>query len=341
MPTKYFSVISGQVPCTSVRKAVILTGFFVPHRSQAYGRLDHPQLISNYSFPPDVHAIRPIDGFPVSPVLTSEPKADISTPSLVIRLQQAHGLTKKKVYGTKPARQPFFREDRVRENYRRAPNALTTPSSSADTPTGVLVHRHRLGPRLQLDRPLLAEQVGPTDPFSRPRHQGSRSRQGSRVSSPEIDTSLSSPTSVSKYGAVSPILPMLPDLEQYSPTMSAPVTPSFKQDFVIKPKMQPVSTDPSPFIDPVVGVAERSWLQGQYLPILPPFSWPSQFLPLVGTPAHIDGSVGFKGLSFPRRHTVSLSPYQPLTQSLLSTRTQTMIESSRTINTLGEPTGIS
>lgn len=36
-------------------------------------------------------------------------------PSLVAQLQQVHGLTKKKVYGAKPIRQPFFRDEKVME----------------------------------------------------------------------------------------------------------------------------------------------------------------------------------------------------------------------------------
>ena len=35
-------------------------------------------------------------------------------PSLVAQLQQVHGLTKKKVYGAKPVRAPFFRDEKPR-----------------------------------------------------------------------------------------------------------------------------------------------------------------------------------------------------------------------------------
>ena len=49
-------------------------------------------------------------------------------PSLGFQLQQ---VTRKKVYGTKPARQPFFHDERVRDHdeYRKIPGPLTVPSS--------------------------------------------------------------------------------------------------------------------------------------------------------------------------------------------------------------------
>ncbi|KAK0452978.1 uncharacterized protein EV420DRAFT_633621 [Desarmillaria tabescens] len=52
------------------------------------------------------------------PHLPPEPSAE--APSLVAQLQQVHGLTKKKVYGTKPVRKPFFRDERVTETSRRS-----------------------------------------------------------------------------------------------------------------------------------------------------------------------------------------------------------------------------
>lgn len=48
------------------------------------------------------------------------PEPPAEAPSLVAQLQQVHGLTKKKVYGTKPVRKPFFRDERVTETSRRS-----------------------------------------------------------------------------------------------------------------------------------------------------------------------------------------------------------------------------
>jgi hypothetical protein len=50
------------------------------------------------------------------------------TPSLVSQLQQVHGLTKKKVYSTRPARQPFCKEERFDQESNEAPS-LVGPSS--------------------------------------------------------------------------------------------------------------------------------------------------------------------------------------------------------------------
>ncbi|KAJ7577938.1 hypothetical protein C8J56DRAFT_363022 [Mycena floridula] len=50
-------------------------------------------------------------------------------PSLVAQLQQVHGLTKKKVYGAKPTRQPFLRDERVKESSRRSSVSLVPPTS--------------------------------------------------------------------------------------------------------------------------------------------------------------------------------------------------------------------
>ncbi|KAJ6632467.1 hypothetical protein B0H10DRAFT_15308 [Mycena sp. CBHHK59/15] len=85
--------------------------------------------------PPDIYTTKALDD------PSSEP------PSLVTQLQQVHGLTKKKVYGAKPVRLPFFKGERVRDKYRKAPTPLLTlpsscvpiaamPSSAAASPHG-------------------------------------------------------------------------------------------------------------------------------------------------------------------------------------------------------------
>lgn len=58
----------------------------------------------------------------------SQPAADDS-PSLVTQLQIMHGLTKKKIYGSKPTRQPFIGEERVTETPRR-PSLMPPPQNS-------------------------------------------------------------------------------------------------------------------------------------------------------------------------------------------------------------------
>ena len=129
-------------------------------------------------------------------------------PSLVTQLQQVHGLTKKKVYGTKPQRQPFFRDDRVRDKYRKAPTPLTMPLSVTEN-----VHSPNAGgkvvPQSRADR------------MNRDFHQRRQepwTRRGSGLSTPELET-MSSPANTSAIYDLSPGSPYV------SSDMSSPVTP--------------------------------------------------------------------------------------------------------------------
>ena len=127
-------------------------------------------------------------------------------PSLVTQLQQVHGLTKKKVYGTKPPRQPFFRDDRVRDKYRKAPTPLTMPSSVTE----------------DLHSPSAGGKVVPqsrADRMNRDHHRRQElwARRGSGLSTPELDT-MSSPSTSAIYD-LCPGSPYVPS------DMSSPVTP--------------------------------------------------------------------------------------------------------------------
>ncbi|KAJ3908373.1 hypothetical protein F5879DRAFT_358524 [Lentinula edodes] len=62
------------------------------------------------------------------------PASDEELPSIVTQLQQMHGLTKKKVYGTKPKRLPFVSSEVYRESSRKA--ASLSPVSPSDTHHG-------------------------------------------------------------------------------------------------------------------------------------------------------------------------------------------------------------
>lgn len=121
-------------------------------------------------------------------------------PSLVTQLQQVHGLTKKKVYGTKPQRQPFFRDDRVRDKYRKVPTPLTMPSSGTED-----VHSPSAGgkviPQSRADRMNRVSQASPTDLHQR--RQEPWARRGSGLSTPELET-LSSPATTSTIYDLSP-----------------------------------------------------------------------------------------------------------------------------------------
>ena len=129
-------------------------------------------------------------------------------PSLVTQLQQVHGLTKKKVYGTKPQRQPFFRDDRVRDKYRKAPTPLTMPSSVTEdlhSPSaGGKVVPHSRAERMNRDL--------------HQRRQEPWARRGSGLSTPELET-ISSPATTLAIYDLSPRSPYVPS------DMSSPVTP--------------------------------------------------------------------------------------------------------------------
>ncbi|TFK38329.1 hypothetical protein BDQ12DRAFT_735464 [Crucibulum laeve] len=171
----------------------------------------------NNSFPQDNRFSRPIHD--PSPVSHSEVE---SPPSLVSQLQQVHGLTKKKVYGTKPARQPFFRDERVRDKYRKVPTPLTMPVSTSPISHQNLIPSPvgRVSSRSRADRLVRLSQASPTDAHSRRQVGWSRSR-GSRLSSPEAD-GLSSPAST--------LHDMSPPTTYTSSNFSSPVSPTFGDD---------------------------------------------------------------------------------------------------------------
>ncbi|KAF8736224.1 hypothetical protein AX14_000664 [Amanita brunnescens Koide BX004] len=147
-----------------------------------------PSLRRNSTYPLDSGASKPCDGF--DGISQSQPEG----PTLVAELQQRHGLTKKKVYGVKPPRTPFFRErdDTPFDPYRRAAlpfqPALTDLSLSSPitlTPGG------RCATLSRLDRMARLNHRSPTDTSPRYWHQSA-----SRLSSPENEAiSASPPTS--------------------------------------------------------------------------------------------------------------------------------------------------
>lgn len=143
-----------------------------------------PSLRRNITYPLDSGAAKPCDGYDGT---SSQSQSEL--PSLVSQLQQRHGLTKKKVYGIKPPRMPFFRErdDPPIDPYRKAalpfPAALTDLSLSSPitlTPGG------RCAPLSRLDRAARLSRRSPTDTSSRHWHQN---QPASRLSSPENEAS--------------------------------------------------------------------------------------------------------------------------------------------------------
>ncbi|KAJ7186983.1 hypothetical protein C8R46DRAFT_1206965 [Mycena filopes] len=137
-----------------------------------------------------------------SDIYTTKSLDDTSpeSPSLVSQLQQVHGLTKKKVYGAKPARVPFILEsERVRERYRKvpsqSPSSLPLPPETSAPPS--LTRASRSHANLRADRSFSAQPARPVDPHPHP-YQWQQQQQP--MSSPEVDSpysssSLSSPPS--------------------------------------------------------------------------------------------------------------------------------------------------
>jgi hypothetical protein len=109
-------------------------------------------------------------------------------------------MTKKKIYGVQPTREPFFRDDeRVRGKYRQGPTPLTIPSSPPSSAKSAnLANRNarRAASRSRVRSHSVSSKA--TNNESRPQSRRcSHSRRTSRLSSPESpeDGNLHSPTS--------------------------------------------------------------------------------------------------------------------------------------------------
>lgn len=135
------------------------------------------------TYPPDSCTDKPHGIYPG----TSQTQSEL--PSLVAQLQQRHGLTKKKVYGIKPPRAPFFRErddpplDPLRRTALPFPTALTNLSLVSPI---TLIPGGRSAPLSRLDRTTRLNQRSPTDTSRR------WLLSASRLSSPENDAIVTS-----------------------------------------------------------------------------------------------------------------------------------------------------
>jgi hypothetical protein len=130
-------------------------------------------------------------------------------PSLVSQLQQVHGLTKKKVYGTKPALVPFIKDERVRDRYCRAPTPLTMPLPlsipSENGPPPSLVRRSRG----KANRAFSARHERMSDPYLYRQSPWS-------ISSAEGDSSDQSPYSSSSLSLPPSPVTQMPEGENYA-----------------------------------------------------------------------------------------------------------------------------
>ena len=190
---------------------------------------------------------------PTEPESSNNPHhsdSDMVMPSLVTRLQKMHGLTKKKIYGAKPKREPFVREDRIRDKDHRMPPTL---SISLNVPSALPPTPDAKSPSAESRMPLKAKsersrRLSANGPFTvnPPESGGSSSgrrsprfRRGSRsVLSADSGSGSypSSPTSASSFSANSPVLPTPRDIESLGNgtgigvAVAAPWEPSWPQN---------------------------------------------------------------------------------------------------------------
>jgi hypothetical protein len=214
---------------------------------------DHPILPRNYTYPPD-----PVGS---SHVPASSAQEDNTTPSLVTRIQKMYGLSKKKIYGSQPVREPFIR-DAPRDKYSQIPIPLSIPpplpflpnmtqslSANSRVPSKSKPERHR---RLSAKSPL---SINP------PESVGSAALHNSwfcRNSQPNLPTGSSSgsypssPTSVSSYSANSPVLPTPHEVDSLAAgtvnLVSAPWEPTWPHDQTEQySSVTTVDSDAAPF----------------------------------------------------------------------------------------------
>jgi hypothetical protein len=175
---------------------------------------------------------------------TSDSQPDVVMPSLVTRLQKMHGLTKKKIYGSQPTRQPFIRDEPARDQHRHIPKPLSIPPllSSLPSATKSPSTDSRVPSKTKTERAKRLSGKSPltTGPPEASGSSGRRSpwyRRSSRGAMPTDSSSgsyPSSPTSVSSFSANSPVLPTPHDFDSRAPgaanSVSAPWEPSWLQD---------------------------------------------------------------------------------------------------------------
>ncbi|KAF8063316.1 hypothetical protein FPV67DRAFT_236967 [Lyophyllum atratum] len=218
----------------------------VPHTNPPPSQRVPPRR--NHSLPNPMRTNDDDDMLMLAP--TQEPE---NPPSLVSQLQQVHGLTKKKVYGAKPVRKPFFREERARQEPAGAPTPLILPILKSSP------RRNGSGRALSTSKAARINRMAQSSPTeSQPRRPG-LPRRNSRMSSPETD-SFPSPSSFSIPSNASP-----------------PVSPTSSANVYIQPA--PVPRRPETILDPSWGTMQyksipHSFSQTEFPTYCPPPALP-------------------------------------------------------------------
>lgn len=166
-------------------------------------------------------------------------------------------MSRKKLYGTHPPRQPFFREEPARTKHKSTPTPLSIPEASQPFPVsedGRPVSKTKVERGRRADRP---PHIGAVSSSTSP---GRRSPWGC-VSPSDVGSSSSSPTtSLSSHHSTSPTLPLYPDLAGYPispPTTSASFSPG-----MVSPVPIPEMSFTTPLHDP----------SGEYFSMSPPLT---------------------------------------------------------------------
>ncbi|KAG6372108.1 hypothetical protein JVT61DRAFT_8822 [Boletus reticuloceps] len=202
-----------------------------------------PPVLRHQSFPQDVQS---------TPPPAPAPAQNGSTPSLVSSLQKVHGLSRKKLYGTQPPRQPFVREEPVRTKYKSSPTPLSIPVGSQQFP---IPDEPRAVSKTKVERGRRADRPQHIGDLSNSTSPGRRSPWNC-VSSSDIGSSPSSPTA--SHHTTSPTIPLYP---AGYPTSTPPVTAASFSSNVVAPVPIP---ETSPLLDP----------SGSYFSISPSFQSP-------------------------------------------------------------------
>ncbi|KAH7886585.1 hypothetical protein F5I97DRAFT_1926913 [Phlebopus sp. FC_14] len=197
-------------------------------KGQGFSPPTRPPVLRHQSFPQDARSG------------SSETSASLqmtSTPSLVSSLQKVHGLSRKKLYGTQPVRQPFVREEPVRAKYRQAPTPLSIPvgplSTSAED--GHVVSKNKP------ERTRRSEKLTHSGGLSDMIPTGRRSPwKRSKMSSPDLGSLPSSPSSHMSHARRSPTMPLYPEHSGFPASPPATST-SFSSDMMSSSSMTDAS----------------------------------------------------------------------------------------------------
>lgn len=225
-----------------------------PRQTSVSISVPEPPVNKNQPNPsrPGVHRHQsfPLESTRSSPNVTTPGPA----PSLVSSLQKIHGLSRKKLYGTQTAKQPFVREEPVRAKYRQAPTPLSIPANAED--------RHGLSKSRIRSPERSSQSSSPSDSIS-PGRRSPRNHRG--MSSPDMASIPALPPSVPPIQeAVTPVTSMHPEslgyttvpVSSFSTPLMMPPTPTQ----VIYSGSEFTLTTPSAYVPPQQSIASSAGL---------------------------------------------------------------------------------